>query len=164
MLSFSHGSIAIRGNGFVAHVNAIPPARATPAVSSVGNIRTRPRRPITQMPATAPRVRATSSTIAPGRVESTMAPPGPARRMPAAVARPRDRTELLSRRPAVTRLRPAATGTSLKLTWDVPSHSGVARMSDQANAPARAERRTIASAAARAVTATTATIRLAIPW
>ena len=46
----------------------------------------------------------------------------------------------------MTSVRPAATGTSLKSTWEIPSHSGVDRVSDHANAQRAHERSASASA------------------
>ena len=164
MLSFSHGSIAIRANGLVAHVNAIPPARATPDVSSVGNIRTLPRRPITQMPATAPMARATSGTIAPGRVESTIAPPGP-RQEDAGGCRSPARPHRAAEQEAGGDEGQAGRDRHV-LEVDVGCPEPQRRRKDQRPGERAGERRAeaIASAAARAVTATTATIRLATPW
>ena len=93
-----------------------------------------------------------------------IAPPDPAATAPTAAASCGLRIEKLKMSPAEISVRPAATGMSLKSTWESPSHSGVARVNDQAKAAASHDRSASARASAKAVTETIARIRLAIPW
>ena len=166
LASRSHCTRSIRAIGFVAQTNAVAVASAASDEIAAGSAaRGRPwAHP--QAPK-APQARARNpvrSRKLPGRVPSATAAPAPTRSTPSRLAFAGLRITMLSTSPAVTRLRPAATGTSLKSRCDIPSHRGVASVSDQANAAARTDRNTSPTAIARAVTDRTDRAKVIAPW
>ena len=160
---FSHVSIPMRAIGFVAHVNAPATASAEHEAITMGTVLTFARRPIAITPTAEPTASVTSSGNAPARVASTIAPPDPASRTLTTIEAGAE-IEKLRIRPAVTSVSPAATGMSLKSTWDIPSHNGVESVTDQANTAARTDRSATASATASAVTESTERMMFAAPW
>src|SRR5262245_48952129 len=155
----------IRANGLVAQSNAKPQTNAEPDVINTGT--DEPGRRRTELHArtikAVPPANRARRTSAPARVPSVIAPPAPATTTPTSVAFTRPWRHMLSSRPALTSVIPAATGMSLKSTCDMPNHRGVASVNDHTNEPARSERNAIVMAIPRAVTDATERKRVAAP-